>query len=82
MATKAKTPKAKLAKVRPPKAERLAALGVTALEPGEVSIAVKIRLPKEMVARLKAMTAEERGQVLVAYMIDHPISRTSNTKGG
>lgn len=82
MSTKAKTPKAKLDKVRPPKAKRLAALGVTALEPGEVSIAIKIRLPKEMVPRLKAMTAEERGQVLVAYMIDHPISRTSRVKGG
>jgi hypothetical protein len=63
-----KTPKARLAKVRPPKAKRLAVLGVTALEPGEVSVAVKVRLPEELLDGLKAMTAQERGDVLAAYL--------------
>ncbi|MDM7323603.1 MAG: hypothetical protein P3W93_001160 [Thermus sp.] len=50
----------------PPKEQRLRALGVTALEPWEVSTSVRIRVPKEVWEVYAPLTAKEKGRVVEA----------------
>ncbi|MCS7219583.1 MAG: hypothetical protein NZ846_11570 [Thermus sp.] len=48
----------------PPKELRLKALGVEALEEGEVSQHIRIRGPREVVERFAALPPKVRGQVV------------------
>jgi hypothetical protein len=54
-----------LDQVRLPKAERVRLLGQTPLEPGEASVMLRIRAPREVIDVLLAMTPRERGDVVV-----------------
>lgn len=49
----------------PPKEIRLRALGVEPLEPGEVSVVTRVRLPEEAVAVVEGLTPEARGRALL-----------------
>ena len=51
-------------RVRLPKEVRVRQLGNTPLAPGEVSVNICIRAPKEVLEQLKSMTAKERGEVV------------------
>ncbi|PZA06102.1 MULTISPECIES: hypothetical protein [unclassified Meiothermus] len=55
-----------VARVRPSKERRLAALGLEPLAPNEVSARVRMRLDREVAALLEGLTPAQRGEVLVA----------------
>lgn len=56
-----------LSKARQPKEVRLRLLGLDKpLEPGERSIAVRLRLPERWAEKVLRMSAEERGRVFMA----------------
>lgn len=58
-----------LGKDRPKKEARLKALGgLEALEPHEVSVLVRLRIPKELKPKIQALSAKERGQALAAWI--------------
>ncbi len=50
-----------LQRARPPKRQRLEALGVKALRPGEAADNFRIRGPKALIERIATMTPTERG---------------------
>ena len=52
-------------RVPPPKEVRLKALGVEALEPGEVSLRMRIRLPERYLLQVEAVPPKVRGQALL-----------------
>jgi len=54
-----------VARVRPPKERRLAALGLEPLGPNEVSARFRMRLDKRVAAVLEGMTPTQRGEALV-----------------
>lgn len=49
-----------------PKEQRLTWLGVTALRPGERTVAVRIRGADKIIRRFEALSPEERGRVIEA----------------
>ena len=51
-------------RIRLPRESRARILGVTLLEPDEVSVNICIRAPREVLEQLKSMTAKERGEVV------------------
>lgn len=50
----------------PPDEIRLKAIGVTRLEPGEVSYAPRIRVKAEALERFLALNTQQRGEVVEA----------------
>ncbi len=54
-----------VARVRPPKEHRLAALGLEALGPNEVSARFRTRLDKKVTAVLERLTPKQRGEALL-----------------
>ncbi len=57
--------------VREPKLERIHRLNGPSAEPlapGEVSFAVRVRVPAELAAAVQRMGAKERGRALVAWI--------------
>lgn len=54
-------------RVRPPKAVRLRNLGDREpLQPDEVSVTLRVRLPRKSLAGVLSLTAKQRGDLLVA----------------
>lgn len=53
---------------RPKKADRLKALGLEALEVDEVSLTVRVRIPKRWLGKLRKLSAKERGQAIAAWI--------------
>ncbi|MGK0618095.1 hypothetical protein [Meiothermus cerbereus] len=53
-------------RVRPPKERRLAALGVEALRPDEVSVRVRVRLRKPLAALFDTLPPKRRGEAVEA----------------
>lgn len=54
---------------RPKKEDRLKALGgLEALEEHEVSLSIRVRIPRALLGKLRKLSAKERGQALAAWM--------------